>query len=290
MRAEVHMLTLTATPIPRTLQMALTGVRDLSLIATPPVDRLAVRTYVTPFDAVGIREALLREKYRTGQSFIIVPRIADLPDMEAYLSETVPEVKYVTAHGQMAGGELETRMNAFYDGQYDVLLSTSIIESGLDIPSANTIVIHRADMFGLAQLYQMRGRVGRSKTRAYGYLTYNENSGLTEAAEKRLKVMQSLDSLGAGFNLASYDLDLRGAGNLVGEEQSGHIKEVGYELVSSHVGRGGGRAARRGGRRKLGTTNQCRHFGFNTGRLRPRFGSTHGALSALVELDRAHRY
>ena len=233
LRAEVHMLTLTATPIPRTLQMALTGVRDLSLIATPPVDRLAVRTYVTPFDAVGIREALLREKYRTGQSFIIVPRIADLPDMEAYLSETVPEVKYVTAHGQMAGGELETRMNAFYDGQYDVLLSTSIIESGLDIPSANTIVIHRADMFGLAQLYQMRGRVGRSKTRAYGYLTYNENNGLTEAAEKRLKVMQSLDSLGAGFNLASYDLDLRGAGNLVGEEQSGHIKEVGYELYQA---------------------------------------------------------
>ena len=233
LRAEVHMLTLTATPIPRTLQMALTGVRDLSLIATPPVDRLAVRTYVTPFDAVGIREALLREKYRTGQSFIIVPRIADLPDMEAYLSETVPEVKYVTAHGQMAGGELETRMNAFYDGQYDVLLSTSIIESGLDIPSANTIVIHRADMFGLAQLYQMRGRVGRSKTRAYGYLTYNENNGLTDSAEKRLKVMQSLDSLGAGFNLASYDLDLRGAGNLVGEEQSGHIKEVGYELYQA---------------------------------------------------------
>ena len=164
---------------------------------------------------------------------IIVPRIADLPDMEAYLSETVPEVRYVTAHGQMAGGELETRMNAFYDGQYDVLLSTSIIESGLDIPSANTIVIHRADMFGLAQLYQMRGRVGRSKTRAYGYLTYNENSGLTEAAEKRLKVMQSLDSLGGGFNLASYDLDLRGAGNLVGEEQSGHIKEVGYELYQA---------------------------------------------------------
>ena len=233
LRAEVHMLTLTATPIPRTLQMALTGVRDLSLIATPPVDRLAVRTYVTPFDAVGVREALLREKYRAGQSFIIAPRISDLPDIEAFLNDTVPEVKYVIAHGQMAGGELETRMNAFYDGQYDVLLSTSIVESGLDIPSANTIVIHRADMFGLAQLYQMRGRVGRSKTRAYGYLTYNENNGLTEMAEKRLKVMQSLDSLGAGFNLASYDLDLRGAGNLVGEEQSGHIKEVGYELYQA---------------------------------------------------------
>lgn len=233
LRAEVHMLTLTATPIPRTLQMALTGVRDLSLIATPPVDRLAVRTYVTPFDNVGIREALLREKYRGGQSFIIVPRIADIAEMAEFLSEFVPEIKYVQAHGQMAGGDLETRMNAFYDGEYDTLLSTSIIESGLDIPSANTIVIHRADMFGLAQLYQMRGRVGRSKTRAYAYLTYNENNGLTDNAEKRLKVMQSLDSLGAGFNLASYDLDLRGAGNLVGEEQSGHIKEVGYELYQA---------------------------------------------------------
>ena len=233
LRAEVHMLTLTATPIPRTLQMALTGVRDLSLIATPPVDRLAVRTYVTPFDAVGLREALLREKYRAGQSFIIVPRISDLPEIADFLTEFVPEIKFVQAHGQMPGGDLEKRMNAFYDGDYDTLLSTSIIESGLDIPSANTIIIHRADRFGLAQLYQMRGRVGRSKTRAYAYLTYNENMGLTESAEKRLKVMQSLDSLGAGFNLASYDLDLRGAGNLVGEEQSGHIKEVGYELYQA---------------------------------------------------------
>jgi len=230
LRAEVHMLTLTATPIPRTLQMALTGVRDLSLIATPPVDRLAVRTYVAPFDAVSLREALLREKYRTGQSFVIVPRISDIAEMATFLQEQVPEVKFVTAHGQMAGGDLETRMNAFYDGSYDVLLSTSIIESGLDVPSANTIIIHRADRFGLAQLYQMRGRVGRSKARAYAYLTYDEALGLSDNAEKRLKVMQSLDSLGAGFNLASYDLDLRGAGNLVGEEQSGHIKEVGFEL------------------------------------------------------------
>jgi len=230
LRAEVHMLTLTATPIPRTLQMALTGVRDLSLIATPPVDRLAVRTYVAPFDAVSLREALLREKYRTGQSFVIVPRISDIAEIASFLEEQVPEVKFVTAHGQMAGGDLETRMNAFYDGSYDVLLSTSIIESGLDVPSANTIIIHRADRFGLAQLYQMRGRVGRSKARAYAYLTYDEPLGLSDNAEKRLKVMQSLDSLGAGFNLASYDLDLRGAGNLVGEEQSGHIKEVGFEL------------------------------------------------------------
>lgn len=233
LRAEVHVLTLTATPIPRTLQMALSGVRDLSLIATPPVDRLAVRTYVTPFDAVGIREALLREKFRNGQSFIIVPRISDIEEMVSFLNDSVPEVRFITAHGQMSGGDLESRMTAFYEARYDVLVSTSIIESGLDIPTANTIVIHRADMFGLAQLYQMRGRVGRSKTRAFAYLTYNENKPLTENAEKRLKVMQSLDSLGAGFNLASYDLDLRGAGNLVGEEQSGHVKEVGYELYQS---------------------------------------------------------
>ena len=213
--------------------MAMTGVRDLSIIATPPVDRLAVRTYVSPFDAVSLREALLREKYRAGQSFIIVPRISDITEITDFLSEDVPEVRFITAHGQMSGGDLEDRMTAFYQGTYDILVSTSIIESGLDIPSVNTIIIHRADRFGLAQLYQMRGRVGRSKTRAYAYLTYNENNGLTESAEKRLKVMQSLDSLGAGFNLASYDLDLRGAGNLVGEEQSGHIKEVGFELYQT---------------------------------------------------------
>lgn len=233
LRAQVHVLTLSATPIPRTLQLALTGVRDLSLIATPPIDRLAVRTYVTPFDAMVIREALLREKYRTGQSFFICPYIADLDTAAAFLRENVPEVKFTYAHGQMSSGELEKRMMAFYEGQYDVLLSTGIIESGIDIPTANTMIIYRSDMFGLAQLYQMRGRVGRSKRRAYAYVTYQENKPLTAAAEKRLRVLQSLDSIGAGFTLASYDLDLRGAGNLLGEEQSGHIKEVGFELYQS---------------------------------------------------------
>lgn len=233
LRTNVHVLTLTATPIPRTLQMALSGVRDLSIIATPPVDRLAIRTYITPFDGVILREALLREKYRAGQSFFIVPRIADLPEIEEFLAENVPEVRYVVAHGQMTGSDLEDRMSAFYDGQYDVLVSTSIIESGLDIPTANTMIIHRADMFGLAQLYQMRGRVGRSKQRAYAYLTYSVSKPLTPAAEKRLEILQSLDSLGAGFTLASHDLDMRGAGNLVGDEQSGHIREVGYELYQS---------------------------------------------------------
>ena len=230
LRAEVHVLTLTATPIPRTLQLALSGVRELSLIATPPVDRLAVRTYVSPFDPVVIREALLREHFRGGQSFYVVPRIADLAEAEEFLREYVPEVKFIAAHGQMAAGEIEDKMTAFYDGKYDVLVSTTIVESGLDIPTANTLVVHRADMFGLAQLYQLRGRVGRSKARAYAYLTVPPYRTLTPAAEKRLRVLQSLDSLGAGFSLASHDLDIRGAGNLLGDEQSGHIKEVGYEL------------------------------------------------------------
>ena len=233
LRSDVHVLTLTATPIPRTLQLSLTGVRDLSIIGTPPVDRLAIRTYVSEFDAVTIREALLREHYRGGQSFYVVPRISDLAEVEAFLRDQVPEVSFVTAHGQMAAGELDDRMNAFYDGRYDVLLATTIVESGLDIPTANTMVVHRADMFGLAQLYQIRGRVGRSKTRAYAYLTTKPRTPLTPTAEKRLRVLGSLDSLGAGFTLASQDLDIRGAGNLLGEEQSGNINEVGYELYQS---------------------------------------------------------
>ncbi|MEL6234871.1 MAG: transcription-repair coupling factor [Pseudomonadota bacterium] len=230
LRADIHVLTMTATPIPRTLQMALSGVRELSIIATPPVDRLAVRTYVAPFDPVTIREALLRERYRGGQAFFVVPRIADIPEAEAFLAEQVPEVSVVVGHGQMAPGELDERMNAFYDGKFDVLLSTTIVESGLDIPTANTLIVLRADMFGLAQLYQIRGRVGRSKLRAYAYFTTEPMKPLTATAEKRLRVLGGLDSLGAGFNLASQDLDIRGSGNLLGEEQSGHVREVGYEL------------------------------------------------------------
>ena len=230
LRSDVHVLTLTATPIPRTLQLALSGVRELSLIATPPVDRLAIRTYVSELDPVTVREALLREHYRGGQSFYVVPRIADLPEVEAFLREQVPEVKFVVAHGQMAAGELDERMNAFYDGRFDVLLSTTIIESGLDIPAANTLVVERADMFGLAQLYQIRGRVGRSKLRAYAFFMTEPRKPLTPQAEKRLRVLGALDSLGAGFTLASQDLDIRGAGNLLGEEQSGHVREVGFEL------------------------------------------------------------
>ena len=233
LRSDVHVLTLTATPIPRTLQLSLSGVRDLSIIGTPPVDRLSIRTYVSEFDTVTVREALLREHYRGGQSFYVVPRISDIAEIEDFLKTQVPEVSYVIAHGQMAAGELDDRMNAFYDGKYDVLLATTIVESGLDIPTANTMIIHRADMFGLAQLYQIRGRVGRSKTRAYAYLTTKPRVPLTSGAEKRLRVLGSLDTLGAGFTLASQDLDIRGAGNLLGEEQSGQMRDVGYELYQS---------------------------------------------------------
>ncbi len=230
LRTDVHVLTLTATPIPRTLQLALTGVRELSLIATPPVDRLAVRTFIQPYDSVMIREAIMREHFRGGQIFYVCPRIEDIPKLEERLRTLVPEVKVAVAHGQMPATALEEVMSAFYEGHYEVLLCTNIVESGLDIPTANTIIIHRADMFGLSQLYQLRGRVGRSKTRAYAYLTVPADRVLTETATKRLEVMQTLDTLGAGFTLASHDLDIRGAGNLLGEEQSGHIREVGAEL------------------------------------------------------------
>lgn len=249
LKNDVHVLTLTATPIPRTLQLALTGVRELSIIATPPVDRLAVRTFVLPFDPVVIREAILREHYRGGQTFFVCPRIEDIDGIAKRLAKLVPEVKLTIAHGQMAPNDLEDRISAFYEGQGNVLLSTNIIESGLDLPSVNTIIIHRADRFGLAQLYQLRGRVGRSKIRAYAYLTLPPRQKISKSAEKRLEVMQTLDSLGAGFSLASHDLDIRGAGNLLGEEQSGHIREVGVELYQQMLeeavaeARGGGEAA-----------------------------------------------
>jgi len=230
LRENVHVLTLTATPIPRTLQLAMTGIRDLSLIATPPVDRLAVRTSVMPFDPVIIREAIMREYYRGGQCFYVCPRLSDLDEAQKMLAELVPEIRTVQAHGQMSATDLDERMTAFYDGKYHLLLATNIIESGLDIPNANTLIVHRSDLFGLSQLYQIRGRIGRSKTRGYAYFTYKDDKLLSTAAKQRLHVISTLDTLGAGFQLASYDMDIRGAGNLLGEEQSGHIKEVGVEL------------------------------------------------------------
>jgi transcription-repair coupling factor (superfamily II helicase) len=235
LKSDVHVLTLTATPIPRTLQLALTGVKEMSVIATPPVDRQAVRTFVLPFDPVVVREAILRERYRGGQVFYVCPRLADIDRVAERLAKLVPEVKAAVAHGRLTPTELEEVMTAFGDKQYDVLLSTNIIESGLDMPSVNTLIIHRADMFGLGQLYQLRGRVGRGKVRGYAYFTLPSDRVLSKAAEKRLQVMQALDSLGAGFQLASHDLDIRGAGNLLGEEQSGHIREVGIELYQQMI-------------------------------------------------------
>ncbi len=230
LRAEVHVLTLSATPIPRTLQMALTGVRDMSIIATPPVDRLAIRTFIMPYDPVVTRSALMREHFRGGQSFYVCPRIADLDGVSDRLRKLVPEVKVGVAHGGMPVAKLEAVMADFYDGAFDVLVSTAIVESGLDLPRVNTMIVHRADMFGLSQLYQLRGRIGRSKLRGYAYFTLPPAHRVTPTARKRLEVIHRLDSLGAGFSLASHDMDIRGAGNLLGGEQSGHIREVGIEF------------------------------------------------------------
>ena len=229
-KSDVHVLTLTATPIPRTLQLSLTGVKQLSIIATPPVDRLAARTFVMPFDGVMIKEAIYREKYRGGQVFFVCPRVSDIFGVEKTLRELVPDIRIAVAHGQMPVKQLETVMNDFADGKADVLLSTTIIESGIDMPSVNTMIVHRADMFGLAQLYQLRGRIGRGKLRGYCYFTVPKQKTLKPIAERRLSILQALDTLGAGFSLASHDMDIRGSGNILGEEQSGHIKEVGIAL------------------------------------------------------------
>jgi len=230
LRGDIHVLTLSATPIPRTLQMALSGVREMSLISTPPVDRLAVRTFIGPWDGVVLREAIQREMFRGGQIFVVCPRIDDMQRVYDRVSSLVPNARILSAHGRMAPNELDTVMTRFADGEADILLSTNIVESGIDIPSANTMIIHRADMFGLSQLYQLRGRVGRGRQRAYAYLTSDPKRLLSPQARRRLEVMQTLDTLGAGFTLASYDMDIRGAGNLLGDEQSGHVREVGVEL------------------------------------------------------------
>jgi Transcription-repair coupling factor (superfamily II helicase) len=233
LKTNVHVLTLTATPIPRTLQLAFTGVRDLSIINTPPIDRLLVRTFVMEFDGVVIREALMREKSRGGQSFFVVPRIADMDNIISFLENEVPEINFKIAHGQLVGSNLDNVIEEFITNKIDLLLSTSIVESGLDFPNANTLIVHRANMFGLSQLYQIRGRVGRSKIRAYCYLTYEQKNKITKQSEKRLKILANINSLGQGFSLASQDLDIRGAGNILGDEQSGDIKEVGFELYQN---------------------------------------------------------
>ena len=266
LRSSVHVLTMTATPIPRTLQLALTGVRDLSLIATPPVDRLAVRTFVLPYDPVVIREAMLREHFRGGQTYYVCPRIEDLEKVRERLVELIPEIKITVAHGRMPASQIEDVMAAFYDGQFDVLLSTSIVESGLDVPTANTLVVHRADMFGLSQLYQLRGRIGRSKQRAYAYFTYDPRKPLSATQQQRLHVIGTLDSLGAGFSLASHDMDIRGAGNLLGRRAvRPHPRSGRRALPANASGRSVGRPQRRAGGRsgsgpgRMGADHQSRY-------------------------------
>ncbi|MFN4161757.1 MAG: TRCF domain-containing protein, partial [Stenotrophomonas sp.] len=232
MRANVHLLTLTATPIPRTLNMAMAGLRDLSIIATPPPNRLAVQTFITAWDNALLREAFQRELARGGQLYFLHNDVESIGRMQRDLAELVPEARIGIAHGQMPERELERVMLDFQKQRYNVLLSTTIIESGIDIPNANTIIINRADRFGLAQLHQLRGRVGRSHHRAYAYLVVPDKRAMTPDAEKRLDAIASMDELGAGFTLATHDLEIRGAGELLGEDQSGQMAEVGFSLYT----------------------------------------------------------
>ncbi len=237
LRAEVDMLTLTATPIPRTLNMSMSGLRDLSIIGTPPAHRLAVQTFVTPWDQAQLREAIQRELARGGQVYFLHNEVENIETMAVTVGELVPEARVRIAHGQMPERELEQVMLDFYRQRFNILLSTTIIESGIDVPSANTIIIHRADRFGLAQLHQLRGRVGRSHHRAYAYLITPERKAMTADAVKRLDAIASLDELGAGFTLATHDLEIRGAGELLGEGQSGQIQEVGFTLYTEMLER-----------------------------------------------------
>jgi transcription-repair coupling factor (superfamily II helicase) len=230
LQGNIHVLTLTATPIPRTLQLSLSGLKELSLITTPPINRLSVRTFVLEWDNVVLIDALLREKNRGGQTFVVCPRVRDIDDLYQKINRMVPNLVISVAHGQMKIDELDKSINSFSEGKSDILISTNIIESGIDIPNANTMIIHKSDMFGLSQLYQLRGRVGRGKHRAYSYFTIEPGKILLNKSQQRLDVIKTLDNLGAGFSLASYDMDIRGSGNLLGDEQSGQIKEVGVEL------------------------------------------------------------
>ncbi|GEJ57661.1 transcription-repair coupling factor [Anaeromyxobacter diazotrophicus] len=232
LRKLVDVLTLTATPIPRTLHMSLAGARDLSIIATPPEDRRAIRTFVMKFDPLAVKEAIEQELRRGGQVYFVHNRVRSIAAMEKFLHDLVPKARVGVAHGQMGQHKLEQVMGRFVERELDVLLATSIIESGLDIPAANTIIVNRADHFGLAQLYQIRGRVGRSRERAYAYLLVPARRPVTKDAQKRLEVLQRFSELGAGFKIASHDLEIRGAGNLLGKDQSGHIEAIGFDLYA----------------------------------------------------------
>ena len=230
MKKDVDVLTLTATPIPRTLQMSLAGIRDMSVIETPPENRLAIQTAIVPFREGVIAAAVRSELKRGGQAYFVHNRVESIGSMAKFIRRLVPEARLAVAHGQMSEGALERTMLSFLGGESDVLLATTIIENGLDIPRVNTIIVNRADRFGLAQLYQLRGRVGRSDRRAYAYLLVPARKALTPIARRRLKALQDFSDLGSGFRIAAMDLEIRGAGNLLGAEQSGHIGAVGFEM------------------------------------------------------------
>jgi transcription-repair coupling factor (superfamily II helicase) len=232
LRSEIDVLTLTATPIPRTLNMALGGIRDMSLITTPPAERLAIKTFVSEWNDVLVREACLREIKRGGQVYFIHNRVEDIARVGEQLSKLVPEARIRVGHGQMPERELEQVMLDFYHRRFNILLCTTIVESGLDVPTANTIIINRADRFGLAQLHQLRGRVGRSHHRAYAYLIAPPKATMSADAIKRLEAIDSLEDLGSGFTLATHDLEIRGAGELLGDTQSGQIQEIGFSLYT----------------------------------------------------------
>ncbi|MCW2968588.1 MAG: mfd, partial [Solirubrobacteraceae bacterium] len=233
LKLKVDVIAMSATPIPRTLQMSLAGLRDISVIETPPEGRRPVKTFVGDYDEELVRQAIMREKDRGGQAFFVHNRVETIDETAERLRGLCPSVRFEVAHGQLDEKELETRMMSFLRGEADVLVATSIIESGIDIPQANTLIVERSDLFGLAQLYQIRGRVGRSRERAYAYLLYPSHAALTEEAMKRLTALSDYTELGAGFKIAMRDLEIRGAGNLLGDEQSGHVAALGFELYLS---------------------------------------------------------
>src|SRR5690606_32150209 len=230
LRRRVDVLTMTATPIPRTLNMSLVGIRDMSTIETPPKDRLAIQTQVVKFDAEVIRRAILRELERGGQVYVVHNRVESIFSIANLIARLVPDARIAVGHGQMSEDELEKTMLDFMSHKYDVLVATTIVENGLDIPNANTIIVNRADRYGLAQLYQLRGRVGRSDRRAYAYLMIPPEETLSAVARKRLAAIREFSDLGSGFRIAALDLEIRGAGNLLGGEQSGHIEAVGFDM------------------------------------------------------------
>ncbi|MEA2124172.1 MAG: hypothetical protein QOI80_954, partial [Solirubrobacteraceae bacterium] len=230
MKLKVDVISMSATPIPRTLQMSLAGLRDISVIETPPEGRRPIKTYVGEYDEQLVKQALQREKDRGGQAFFLHNRVEDIDEVAERLRALCPGVRFLVGHGQLEADELEERMLAFLRGDADVLIATTIIESGIDIPQANTLIVDRADVYGLSQLYQIRGRVGRSRERAYAYLLYPSAAALTEEAANRLAALSDYTELGSGFKIAMRDLELRGAGNLLGDEQSGHVAALGFEL------------------------------------------------------------